>query len=265
MQPLRRLRAYGLHLCLVLAGVSMSGPSVQASVEHALGIARDAASDKVRYIEHHQYLADGSHRIDYYSPTLDRLAYKRLTYPGLPQHPTIIQENLLTQVRVEFTSAQGRLTMRTTSPASADTTSFELRESLVVDAGFVDYIRAHWDELINTDKVKVDFAIAGQGRLLSVNIRREAVRDGNTWFRIEPANWFIRALVPQINVAYDDQRRLSAYRGLSGVKGNDGDSESVTIEFDHYQLEGTLEVPRQDWLPDSIASRQQVFSPSPPY
>lgn len=232
---------------------SMLGFPALASVDHILGIARDVSDDSVRYIEHHQHLADGSRRVDYYSPSMDLLAFKRLTYPGLPQHPQISQKDLQEDVQVEVTQAEGMLTMRRTTSDSTDTSSFPLSDSMVVDAGFDQYIRTHWEQLLGADEVQIDFAVAGMGRLLPVNVKLDKVLDGKTWFSIEPANWFIRALVPEIFVGYDSQRRLSAYRGVGGVKRQSGDSKIVTVKFDHYQLDEALDAPLQGWLPESLA------------
>ena len=62
----------------LLSIVSMA--STAAGQQNFIGVARDNDS-KVQYIEYHQYLDSGEHRINYYSPEMTLLVQKKLKRP----------------------------------------------------------------------------------------------------------------------------------------------------------------------------------------
>ena len=69
MKRLHRLISMALLLIVSMA-------SIAAGQQNFIGVARDTDSE-VQYIEHHQYLDSGEHRINYYSPELTLLVQKK--------------------------------------------------------------------------------------------------------------------------------------------------------------------------------------------
>ena len=132
--------------CLVLLLLSL--PSY-AGIDHAVGVARDAESGKIRYIEHHQYFENGTHQVDYYRPDMVRIAYKTLRYADLPQHPSILQEDFNRQSQTEVSVVDGKVLMTSKRPDGVREGSLEAVPELIVDAGFDAYIRKHLDELLD--------------------------------------------------------------------------------------------------------------------
>ncbi|MDZ7684434.1 MAG: hypothetical protein U5O39_05040 [Gammaproteobacteria bacterium] len=116
--------------------VSLCPALLVAEVEHSVGIARDEKDERLEYIEHHQYFEDGSHRVDYYSPSMDVIAFKKLTYPTLPQHPRIEQENLRNGTETLVEPLEDTIRMVRQEDGSTTEISVERRPDVVCDAGF---------------------------------------------------------------------------------------------------------------------------------
>lgn len=233
---------------LLLACVALTVPA--EGVTHAIGVARGADDAKIRYIEHHQYLDDGSHIIRYYDASDSLLLEKEIAYPGLPQHPTIRQldprSNVLTTVTRDPSGEHATITRA--QEQESDSFSFALSEDIVIDAGFDQYIRAYWDSFTDTPDQTVRFAVPGQNRLIKMRISRTGVSAEGATFRIKPENWVVRLLLPEIRLNYDGKRLLKRYEGFSNLKPENTSGRDVVITFDHYEREQTTARPTAAWL-----------------
>ena len=235
---------------IVIAMLSMP---VSASVYHSVGIARSEANNQIRYIEHHQYFEDGRHHIRYFDPSLNLIAYKKLSYTDSPQQPTIEQRDLTTNVTVQIKPTAKSVQQVITKDGEIKSFSLPLSASTVIDAGFDAFIRSEWDELIRSSKPTLfDFAIAG--REMTIVMRVKPLLNGSretsseTGFIVEPKNWLIRQLVPEIRLHYNGQKRLSRYEGFSNIAPAKGEKRGVSITFQHYSLDRHLDQPLTDWL-----------------
>lgn len=122
-----------------------------------------------------------------------------------------------------------------------DRASAEERETLVLppelvaDAGFDEFVRKHWDELLRGDKVAFDFLVPSRLEYLSFKVRhlreeKEAGRDAQV-FRLSLSGvlgWFLDG----IDVWYaTDDRSLLRFDGLSNVRNAEGDNYTARILF----------------------------------
>lgn len=237
-----------VRLLLLVSAALLAAQPAGASVKHTVGIARDADSNAVRYIEHHQYLDDGQHVVRYYDTSNNMLLKKEMRYPGLPQHPTLVQSDYQTGAEIAIRNDENRATMVKPQGDDSKRFTFELTEDTVVDAGFDAYIRENWSAFADNQHQQVRFAVAGQSRLLDMTISRAGRQGELTRFTVEPANWFVRLLVPRITLHYDAQRQLKRYEGFSNLSPPGDGSRQVVIEFDHYSLDESLTKPRDEWL-----------------
>ena len=217
--------------------------SVFASVSHTVGVARDVDSQSVRYFEHHQYFQDGTHLIRYYTPEWELMAAKDLRYSAKPQHPEIQQIDYRRGLSVLVETNSDSIVMQKTLEGETEEIRLPLSDRTVIDAGFDAFIRETWSAL-NDDPITVDFAIAGQSRVLPMRISR---LDASS-VSITPKNWLIRQLLPEIRLKYDDQRRLSRYEGFSNFSSGKGESKTVAITFRHFESDARLEMPLSDWI-----------------
>ncbi len=220
-----------------------------AAVRHTIGIARDADDNTVRYIEHHQYRDNGEHEVRYFDVEENVLLEKLMAYEGLPQHPSITQTDYLNDVQIAVSYDTEQATMVTSRDGKSEQFSFEISPEIIVDAGFDAYIRDNWALFDTNSKQSVTFAIAGQSRLLAMKIERTDINENGAAFTVQPANWLVRMLLPEIQLSYDETRQLTRYEGFTNLKTNSGRSRNVIIDFSHYQMDEGLDRPLPQWLP----------------
>jgi len=221
----------------------------EASVRHTIGIARDADDNSVRYVEHHQYSENGDHAVRYFDPSQRVLLEKEMAYNGLPQHPRILQRDYVRDMEIDLRYDADRAIMVTSKDGGSEEFTFEVSPDIIVDAGFDAYIRENWDSFTSRPKQSMTFAIAGQNRLLAMNIERKAIDENGASFVVKPANWLVRMLLPELQLSYDQDRQLARYEGFTNLKAESGRSRNVIIEFSHYELEENLDEPLPQWLP----------------
>jgi hypothetical protein len=221
-----------------------------ATVRHTIGIARDAEDNSVRYVEHHQYSENGDHAVRYFDPARNVLLKKELAYTGLPQHPSILQRDYVRNMQIDLRYDAEQAVMVTSKDGGSEKFTFDITPDIIVDAGFDAYIRENWESFSKQPRQSVTFAIAGQSRLLAMNIERKGISIDGASFEVRPANWLAPVLLPEIQLNYDNDRQLVRYEGFTNLKAESGQSRAVVIEFSHYELERTLEEPLPQWVPE---------------
>ncbi len=232
-------------LCLSI----ITAHSALAAVTHSIGIARDTENQALRYVEHHQYLPSGDHLIKYFDHAGAVIATKTLTYPGLPQHPEIIQTDHTRDIEVATNNTGQTVEMTRKVAGKVETFAVPLDESTIVDAGFDNFLRNNWQRFDDDVPQVYKLAVAGQDSLLKVQITKQPGSSTNTAYTIEPRNFFIRLLVPEMRLLYDPEHRLLAYEGPTNLNLAAGQDRKVSIEFNHYSSEKVLARPRSQWIP----------------
>jgi hypothetical protein len=223
--------------------------SAEGSVSHAVGIARDASSLRVSYIEHHQGLPSGAQRIDYYRADLTPIAYKLLAYPGKPQHPSIEQENFALGTKSRVSPSTDDIKMWRSEAGEVTSTSLPASDGLIVDAGFDAFIKANWGSLLDKPARRVEFVAAGSARTLKMRLNvEESDESGLVKFSITPSSWLVRMFLPSLSFFYDQRRSLQRYEGYSNFVPPDSDSQQVVVEFTYYETASPLRRPRAAWL-----------------
>jgi hypothetical protein len=220
-----------------------------ATVLHSVGVARDAKDNALRYIEHHQYLSDGKHLVRYYDENMDLVAFKELLYPGLPQHPLIVQADLQSRTEIRTSIQNDRLTMVRTDHSGVQNIELQLTADVIIDAGFDAFIQNDWDNLLSRKEQSLRFAIAGQPRLLDVALVAIPGGESGVDFHIKPESWIVRLFLPKIELKYNEARQLISYEGFSNLKSSNGKNGKVHISFTHHRLSEELLLPLAEWLP----------------
>ncbi len=236
-----------LKIALLLLLLASTG-TANAAVTHAIGIARASAEDEIRYIEHHQYLPDGTHRIAYYDPALNLLLSKALSYEGKPQHPAVQQLDHKASDQISIVTSE-RSARMTGSLQPETPYTFELADDVVIDAGFDGFIRAAWAQLMTGSKQQIRMIVAGVPAMLKMTLKLDGQTDGFTRFSITPANLLLRLALPGVQLTYDNNRRLVQYKGPSNLSRQPGDSREVTINFSHHESEFASPTLLAEWLP----------------
>lgn len=113
--------------------------------------------------------------------------------------------------------------------------TLEAGDGLVVDAGFDEFVRRHWETLRRGETVALDFLVPSRLETFSFRLRRigSARIDGAavSLFRLGLGGmlgWF----APDITVGYrDSDRRLMQFEGLTNIRADRDDNLTARITF----------------------------------
>jgi hypothetical protein len=104
----------------------------------------------------------------------------------------------------------------------------------VIDAGFDELIRRHWDALLAGDSIAADFLLPSRFDFLGISIRRTASPDGNDGtvrLRMKLDAWY-GIVAPQTDLAYRaSDRWLLRFEGIGSIRDARGRNQAVRIEF----------------------------------
>jgi hypothetical protein len=107
--------------------------------------------------------------------------------------------------------------------------------SLVIDAGFDEFVRANWERMLAGDKVRFDFMVPSRLEAISFKVAflRSEPEDGvpAQVFRLSLSG-VLGWIVSGIDVWYDAKsKRLLRFDGLSNVRNEEGDNYKASIRF----------------------------------
>ena len=107
----------------------------------------------------------------------------------------------------------------------------------MVDAGFDNYVRQRWTELMGADPVRFPFLVAGRDSPLAMRAgpdRQSECNPAQLCLQVELDSWLLRMLVAPITLTYDrESRRLLRFKGISNLKDAAGNSQSVDIRYQY--------------------------------
>jgi len=112
---------------------------------------------------------------------------------------------------------------------------------LVINAGFLFFVRAHWDDLLSGKTAGFDFAVPNRLTTVTLQVRRVSAAESDiiggdpTWhyFQVEAASPMLRAVMKPLSFAFDARRRLMVFRGASNVKVENGETPQVLIRYEY--------------------------------
>ena len=247
----------------LLLGLSPPSIAVAASGQ-AIGEAYDLENDELLYREVYCAGADPDQVEVIYSDSEGQLlARKKLDYSSGAATPSFVQHNIYSSEVIEVGLDAGKVTMSIIDAESAEPKKVSSSQAngklpLVIDAGFDEFVRAHWDSLTDGDKKSFLFPFAERSRMVELRIKPTSCSYGtetDQCFRLEMSNWFIRMLVAPIELGYDpEMRRLTRYRGLSNIGDGKGGGSIVDIRYDY---------PDVPSLACAISDQVQYFSGKP--
>jgi hypothetical protein len=224
---------------LVLAA-ALAGPAAGTPLRFEEGMAR-APGGALLYREQH-WLRLGEGRplerlVLYVCPDGTAFARKQVDYRGSAQAPAFALEDARSGYRegLRRLGATPVLFVRENGRAAA--AEGEVAASrLVADAGFDEFVRAHWDALVAGRSMPMRFAVPARLRSLPFSLQR--IGGANVGgerahvFRLRLDGW-LGLLAPRIEVSYGERsRRLLRFEGLSNLRDDAGRSQlAARIEF----------------------------------
>jgi len=224
----------------------------------ALGIAPAALAAEARFIfvgeasengsavyeEHHRVTGEcrdgrwrpSTHSVDYRRPGQnDAFATKSLDYRHSPLRPKMTFEQpdfneLITITQPDETS----LDIRWQTP-SGDSESFQTAfdESVVIDAGFDNLVRRHWDRVTRDESVDFRFLAPTRGEHYAFIMEPAQTdrTDAEHTVTIRPSGMVLRFLVDPITLGYDASGALTDYIGLGNIRKSDETNYTVHIRY----------------------------------
>lgn len=213
--------------------------SPAGAAQHFTGEARNARG-ALLYLEQHWIYRDGdsdARLVLYTCPDGAAFARKHLQYGNDAQAPDFAFDDARTGFGegVRGNGVERTVFIRDGKTRPERTARVTLAANSVVDAGFDDFVRTHWDALRDGESLPIGFVVPSKLGAVDFNVQRigaekfegvDAVR-----YRLELTRWYARML-PHIDVIYDAaSHQLLNYVGIGNIRSNDAHNLDVRITF----------------------------------
>lgn len=225
-----------------LAGVLLwlAATTVQAEAGY-VGEAREPASGTLLYEEHHLLrpgaAAPRERLVLYRCPDGAAFARKHVDYA----HARAAPEFALEDVRFGYREGVRRDAQGLQAFVRPAASQAERRARLpdathvVIDAGFDEFVRQHWDRLVRDETLPLDFVVPSRLGSFGFKLRRAGVDriDGApaTRFRLSLGG-LLGLFAADIEVSYrDSDRRLRRFEGLTNIRADRDDNFVARIDF----------------------------------
>lgn len=222
-------RGWYVALCLV--------PALAQADRAYVGLATDIEHGTPMYEEHHLLRGRAERLVMYRCHDGAAFARKHVRYGANLLAPEFELDDVRFGYREGVQREGDALTayVRRDSRSDVERAAVAVTPSLVIDAGFDELVRLHWDALQRGDSVRLDFLVPSRGRTYGFSVKRIGARDiegeAASVFRLGldgVLGWF----APDIEVAYrDTDRRLMQFEGLTNIRENRDDSFAARIAF----------------------------------
>lgn len=110
----------------------------------------------------------------------------------------------------------------------------DLPDNLIIDAGFDEFVRRHWQSLLSGQTVSFSFASVARLDLISFRLKKIADDDQKLVLSMRLESRLLAWLLDPIELTYDrNNRNLLRYRGLSNIMDTNGETYSADIRYDY--------------------------------
>lgn len=205
------------------------------------GEARALEGDALLYSEHHVVRQeDGAPReryVLYRCPSGEAFARKHVRYGEPPYAPQFENQDARFGYLEGFSRGKiaGEVFFRRSSGQEREQDAIPLGESLVVDAGFDEFVRAKWPLLQEGKSVPLRFLVPSRLSAYGFKVRKTGEEElfGETVSNYQLAlsgllGWF----ADEIDVSYrNSDRRLMRFAGLSNIRKSPDENLLVRISF----------------------------------
>ena len=228
---------------LVAASLSVSGCGYDGPT-HVTGLAVEPDSQQLVYCEYFLPTEGNRTRVLYYTPSGRRFAEKDLLGAAsedgaATSQPEVVQQDYRNGERREVRKGGDSWLLRYRKSASAGwkETRIPINAIDVIDAGFDDYVRNHWDELAAGRTARFDFASPAHGRGIELRARRADCRSDDRQslcLRVDLAQPLLRFFAGDLYLVYDRAtRRLQQFEGIVNILDDRSDAQRLQIHY-HY-------------------------------
>lgn len=240
-------------MCTLLPqGFAQSGNAPEAEKNlWAIGAVWSTDKSEILYREFH--FADDTRldlptRVEYRSTDGAVFAEKTVDYTVASSAPAIDQIDLRNDalIRTTYPDSDTRsltLEFRAHDTDRIETSTFQRRDDLIIDAGFDPFVRENWERLVNGRRVTGTFLVPMRMDTVRIGISKTDDSDCQIdlqdihCFVIRPAGllrvagWFVDPVL----IGYDaDSRRLMMFHGLGNLRDEAGEPLNVLIQYEYF-------------------------------
>ncbi|MBZ2167995.1 hypothetical protein [Marinobacter sp. F4216] len=201
-------------------------------------------SGGILYTEDHDISGscrDGSfrpdaHQVSYRWPDQEQpFARKDLVYGESLIRPTVNfrQPQFNESITINYTG-EFKLEVNWQAP-KGETKTFDISfpENLVVDAGFDNFVRRHWEQVLSGESVYFHVLAPTRGEHFAFVLEPAENPDitADHVFQIRPTGFVLRFLVKPIQLGYDANGALTDYYGLTNIRKNKDSNYTAHIRY----------------------------------
>ena len=212
-------------------------PQVEASI---VGIAKDE-HDKILYCEIVTKGSTNSLKVSYFSEG-KIFAEKNLDFSKSLSLPSVSQSDFrVGEIRRAQVSEQNvELAYQANSQKKINQALIPTQKVDVIDAGFDNFIRDHWEELQTGKTISVNFASMAHLKALPLRVSlkppEKCIGKNNSdsssfCFYVEIDNAILRMLLGNIKLTYDLQHRLHEFNGVGNILSDSQENQTVAIRY----------------------------------
>ncbi|MFK7733753.1 MAG: hypothetical protein AB8B48_19190 [Pseudomonadales bacterium] len=228
--------------CSLLVCVPASATVVEEVRPYVTGKAFQPGSTTLLYIEEHYKVADQLHKVVYLDANRELVAEKLIDYSANAYSPNVQVDDYRAKraTTIEHGDELCRVTIAgLDNGVDQDTATFKPEKHDVMDAGFDNYVRKHWDQLSQGETVKFRFMLPLRDSTIGLKVKPKQCEDkddvnndGAMCFRISPSNWLVSALAAPIDLVYErDTQRLLRFVGQGQLPDAEGRSMEVDLRY----------------------------------
>ena len=207
----------------------LSSPALAEDLSlYVVGTAYDRDSKELLYTEYHYCSTDALQcKVEYKDDSSKPITHKVLDYRGGLNSPELFVKAYREEEEQRFSASD--------------------IEELVVDAGFDNFVRSRWQDLVGGLAVKFSFQPLGFDKplLMRASERKadgkrpdETCGETDLCLTVQVDSWLLGLIAKPIELVYSrETRRLLSFSGVSNIKGTRGESLYVDISY-RYSSDG---------------------------
>lgn len=216
-----------------------------------VGYAYDLKTEKLLYTEHHKYLNEITHEVQYKETDGHIFASKLVNYQYSFYSPNILQKNSRNGEIIDIKrndKANTEISIRYQENSNKDVKKgrIDFSSKLIIDAGFNQYITRNWSLLVNSNngngkEVTIDYLVPSALDHYKLSIKKKSCTNTDYYcFSISASSFFISLFSSDLELTYskkeNESPRLISFRGRSNICDSEGNYQDVTIMYKYDNL-----------------------------